>query len=325
MKLQLRINGPGFSRLFPILPGVVTIGRKRRPTDLPDSPDATIVLDTPQVARYHATLDCTTTSVWITDLGSGFRTHVNGRVLQPWKKTELHPHDTVIIGLDFTLVLEDADEEVAGSTPRVRIVQSTYVPEPLPPERVYYDGEVPPGLARHSLRLLHYLPEVYQTNGNGYKPEEPLYDSAGNFMTRFLAIFESVLLPIEWTIVNFDMFLSAMTAPEDFLPWLEQWFLISTDASWSQVQRRTFLAEADTLFALRGTATALRRILEIYTGAEPEIIDDDPALPPHTFRITVHRSDEATRVDDLVVAQLIDMFKPAHTTYIYGPAPNVHA
>jgi phage tail-like protein len=144
-------------------------------------------------------------------------------------------------------------------------------------------------------------------------------------MTRFLAIFESVMLPIEWTIVNFDLFLSATTAPVAFLPWLEQWFLISADASWGEDQRRTFLAEADELFAYRGTAKALRRVLEIYTGVAPDIDDEDPALPQHSFRITVHKSEQYPAVDDQVVTAIIDMFKPAHTTYFLGDASHVRS
>jgi phage tail-like protein len=321
MNFQLRITGPGVSRTYAIQPGAVTIGRKRRPSDPVDSPDANIILDTPQVARRHAKLDCTTNAVWITDLGSEFGTRLNGRLLEPWTLTQLQPRDTLVIGLDYTLVLEDLSVTAQPGS-QVKRDRTIYVPEPPAPDQVFYDGEVPPGLSRYSLRLLQYLPEVYQPNGNGYAHGVNGfdYDNPGNFMARFLAIFESIMLPIEWTVVNFDLFLCAMTAPEDFLPWLEQWFLISTDASWSEEQRRTLLAEADELFTYRGTAKSLRRVLEIYTGVAPDINDEDPALPQHTFRVTVYKSEQYPAVDEQVVTALIDMFKPAHTTYVKGVA-----
>jgi hypothetical protein len=68
---------------------------------------------------------------------------------------------------------------------------------------------MPPGLSIHSQSLLNYLPGIYQTD----------------FMSRFLALFESILIPVEWNVDHFDMFLDPGTAPW-ISCWLENWYLI---------------------------------------------------------------------------------------------------
>ncbi|MEM5775241.1 MAG: FHA domain-containing protein, partial [Anaerolineaceae bacterium] len=78
--------------------------------------------------------------------------------------------------------------------------------EPVFDEPDRHNG-MPPGLSTDSVRLLDYLPGIYHTP----------------FMNHFLALFESILLPVEWNIDNFDLFLSPCTAPLQFLPWLSDW------------------------------------------------------------------------------------------------------
>jgi phage tail-like protein len=156
---------------------------------------------------------------------------------------------------------------------------------------------VPPGLSIHSRRLLDYLPGIYHTD----------------FMARFLALFESILVPIEWNVDGFDLHLSPGTAPTDFLPWLANWFQIVFDSTWSETQRRTLLAEAHQIYARRGTRWALSRVIEIYTGQPPEIVDLDKDQDPFTFtiRLPVRKRD----VNQELIEAIVDANKPAHTTY----------
>lgn len=132
-------------------------------------------------------------------------------------------------------------------------------------------------------------------------------------MARFLAIFESVLTPIEWDIDNFDLYLDPRTAPSEFLPWLSGWFSITFDSTWSEEQRRALLSEAHQIFARRGTRWALSRVLEIYTGVQPEIVDLDEKADPFTFTVRVPLAEDD--VDRLLVERIIDASKPAHTNY----------
>jgi phage tail-like protein len=158
-------------------------------------------------------------------------------------------------------------------------------------------SSMPPGLGIYSRRLLNYLPGIYQTD----------------FMSRFLALFESILIPVEWNIDNFDMYLDPGTAPLDFLPWLANWYTILFDSTWSEAQRRTLLKEAHQIYARRGTRWALSRVLEIYLGQKPEISEFTNEKEPFTFTVNLSVSKE--KVNQELVEAIIDSSKPAHTTY----------
>ena len=173
---------------------------------------------------------------------------------------------------------------------------------PLPPAEPFAaplpePGRDLPGLSRNSRQLLEYLPGIYQTD----------------FMSRFLGLFESILIPIEWNVDNFDLFLDPGTAPRDFLPWLAGWFEIIFDSSWSEEQRRLLLKQARLIYARQGTRWALQRVLEIYTGKTPEIVEFMDSREPFTFLVKIPvRADDYKR--DLI-ERIIDASKPAHTFY----------
>ena len=127
-----------------------------------------------------------------------------------------------------------------------------------------------------------------------------------------MALFESILIPIEWNVDNFDMYLNANTAPSSFLPWLSHWYDITFDASWPEEKRRILLNEAHQIYARRGTRWALTRLLEIYTDQTPEIIEFEDKMDAHTFKVIL-KKDKA--LDESLVTRLIDTNKPAHTSY----------
>ncbi|RMH02773.1 MAG: hypothetical protein D6704_13630 [Nitrospirae bacterium] len=189
-------------------------------------------------------------------------------------------------------------------------------PQPESEHRPYW-GEVPPGLQRYSTRLIHYLPEIYRPFREHTGVGAPMNGDFGRrehtFLSRFLAIFESILLPIEWTVDGFDLFLHARTTPKGFLYWLAGWFALTFDPGWDEARRRQFLVEASNIYARRGTKWALQRVLEVYTGVMPEIVDDTDELPPHTFivRLPLRKQD----VNVVLVEKLIESHKPAHTTW----------
>ncbi len=158
-------------------------------------------------------------------------------------------------------------------------------------------GPMPPGLGIYSQRMLNYLPGIYQTD----------------FMSRFLALFKSILIPIEWNVDNFDLYLDPATAPLDFLPWLANWYMVCFDSTWNEAQHRTLLAEAHQIYARRGTRWALSRVLEIYLGQKPEISEFTNEKEPFTFTVNLAVSKE--KVNQELVEAIIDSSKPAHTTY----------
>jgi phage tail-like protein len=333
MNFLFRITGPDSSQVFPIPLGKTTIGREK---------SREIVLAHPLVSRLHAQLICSEQECQITDLGSANGTLVGENVLTAQVPYVLQPGDTITIG-PFELVFEQAPLETETETSRDQQEEQPQPVEPVPtaqepiadssqeapkpgepeasspspagesappiepplapPElpleeaETPQDSPVPPGLSIYSRRLLQYLPGIYNTD----------------FMSRFLALFESILIPIEWNVDNFDLFLDPGTSPLSFLPWLASWFEFFYDESWSEPQRRAFLKDAYRIYARHGTRWALGRVLEIYTGYPPEIIDNGQDTAPHTFTIRFPFPEDYRKRE--LLERIVDSHKPAHTTY----------
>ena len=330
---RFHVQGPESEQTVVALEGATTIGRQA---------GNEWTLPHPMVSRQHARLDCEGEQCTITDLDSSNGTLVNDEPLTPGVPHRLQADDVVVIG-PFRLrydpqrapqpVAEEEEEEpypawdpadewdeappeeggpaeaaeaVPGREPAGAQAAGAEPPPPGPPpggeppaaaNGQAGDGELPPGLYLDHSRYLQYLPDIYHTD----------------FMARFLAVFEATLGPIEWTIDNFDLFLSPDTAPDGFLPWLASWFDLTLDPSWSIEQRRLLLSEASELFASRGTRRSLARVLEIYLQ-QPVVVDDEAdALDPFTFAVYLPLPRAEVRRD--LVERLIDAHKPAHTTY----------
>ena len=315
---QLQIKGPELDQKVVVKIGESSIGRE---------PGNDIQLNFPKISRNHARIDCTETSCHITDLESANGTLVNGDRIQPNLPVSLP--DNAVIDVDpvkiiVTHTISEKDAKPAEVKPKARtrrlkeeekiprkpeqepkkkeVVLKKPPPPPRPPKlprkmrHPKDDGFIPPGLSDHSTHFINYLPSIYHTD----------------FISRLLAMFESIMLPIEWNVDGFDLFLHARSAPTSFLPWLSNWFDIIFDSSWNEDQRRELLGEAGKIYALRGTRWALSRVLEIYTGKEPKIVEFTEDLKPHTFKVTLSAGKKLDR--DLIV-RIIDANKPAHTSY----------
>jgi len=153
-----------------------------------------------------------------------------------------------------------------------------------------------------------------------------------SFLSRFLALFESVTLPIESMLDEFSLYLDPQSSPHNFLPWLERWFRLPfVDALTAEQQqsiiqnlhlrqRRQLLIEAEHLFAQKGTRIGLLRWLELFTQLEPDpqpgsqrpIEIDDLTTTGDHFEI---RFNQSPSLDLEIIYVLIDAFKPVHTTY----------
>lgn len=302
---RLNITGPKLEQTIELAEGAIIIGRQA---------DSELRLNDAMVSRRHASIECTAAGCQIADLGSANGTTLNGKPLPVKTPAPLENGATIQIG-PFKLVFEQiALEPPKPSKPAPKPPEPVPEPEPSPPEPVkpptvppippseelgpaFDYGQPPPGLSRTDSRYLQYLPGIYQND----------------FMARFLAIFESVLTPIEWNVDNFDMYLDPNTAPAGFLPWLASWFSITFDPSWSEEQKRTLLAEASQIYARRGTSWALSRVLEIYSGLEPEITDLEKDEDPFTFTVKLPVPEK--EVDRRLIERIVDANKPAHTSY----------
>ncbi len=339
---KLLIQGPDLEREITLRPGITSLGRE---------PGNDIALAFAKISRRHAHFECSETMCLIIDLESANGTIVDGVRIQAHVPTPLNDNARIeidpvkiicqhtIIDLpddtgekppeqrtiarkqvqpetpkeDVTSVLasppqpkpEKATEEPIKEVPKAKKPPAppdeppkqkppspTVVPEPQPEAESIF----PPGLSDHSIRYIDYLPGIYQDE----------------FMSHFLALFESILFPIEWNVDNFDLFLSPGTAPLGFLPWLSSWYDLAFDASWSEEQRRRLLREAHQIYARRGTRWALNRLLEIYTGQTAEIVEFEKDMEAHVFKVILK---EEPALDKNLVMRLIDANKPAHASY----------
>lgn len=305
-EFRLNIVGPQGSWTY-------TIPVREEPVILGRQAGNDVVLEHQQVSRRHAALHCTENECVLVDLGSANGTRLNGQKLTPRASTTIKHGDSIQISI-FKLQFEQVPLEAEIQT-RQQPIKELEQPEDVLPSRVNADvlhppmdhpafttlsfdpSQPPPGFTRQSERLLSYLPPIYHTE----------------FMAGFLAIFESILFPIEWQIDGFDLFLNPGTAPASFLPWLASWFNVTFDDTWDEGKRRSFLKEAHLIYSRLGTRWALSRLLEIYCSQTIEIEDDAEDLPVYTFRVKLPRS---VVVDQKHIERLIDSYKPTHTAYV---------
>lgn len=328
---HLQISEANGEQTFELAEGTAVAGRQA---------GVDLLLEHKLISRRHASFACSGEICTLTDLGSSNGTKVNEQKLTPHAPYTLNQGDVIEIGpftltYTCTLITAEAEPEPAAASesfplpaaeqeleaepvaeepvkimiepeakpaPQVEEAPPAAPPPPEPPaidheETAPSPYEPPPGLAIDRSEYLKYLPDIYHTD----------------FMTRYLAMFESIYLPIRWNVDNFDVYLNPQTAPDGFLPWLASWFQLTLDNSWRDEQRRTLLTEAHHIYAQRGTKKALSRILEIYTGQTPLIDDTHKNLEPFTF--TVEIPVKKSEVNVALIEALINHHKPAHTNY----------
>ena len=314
IRAQLHITGLGFNRVIILEQGIVRIG---------SDPACEIQLDHGLLSPIHAQIERNGDAVTLADLDSLRGTKLNGEWIAVDEPQTLNSGDEILVHpyrLSYTAVeVEDSSQaasdmfemmqastgmqaadggEAADQAPKTSSPSDSLPPSVLAPRVVYRESAMtPPGLDMRSVRYLEHLPVIYHND----------------FTSRFLAMLEATLLPIEWTIQNFDLFLSPQTAPDDFLPWLAGWYNLTLNSNWTEAQRRTLIAEAHMLYGMRGTKWALTRTLEIYLGRKPEIIDLEDKKNPFLF--TVKLPFRKQDVDSEQIERIIDADKPVQATY----------
>jgi phage tail-like protein len=184
-------------------------------------------------------------------------------------------------------------------------------------------------------RYLEHLPALYEQD---------------SFMARFVMLFESFWRPISQQIDVIADYFDPRLTPARFLPWLASWFDLILDETWAEDQQRELVDNIIWFYRKRGTRVALQRYLEIYTRGQVEIVERraknlrlgaggrlgvgvalGTGNVPHTFEVHVKlppmqpvspagaaAEAEAARLEKQrrrMVERIIDMEKPAHTTY----------
>lgn len=147
-----------------------------------------------------------------------------------------------------------------------------------------------------------------------------------DFAQRLTAALDEVLAPVLCTLDNLDAYLDPDLAPADFVEWLASWVGLALDETWPMERQRTLVAQAADLYARRGTAGGLAGQVAIYTGVEPEIIQNGgvawsgtpggeiPGSPEPYLKVRLAVPDPAAvdvrRLDAIVAAA-----KPAHVVH----------
>ena len=167
---------------------------------------------------------------------------------------------------------------------------------------------------------LQYLPALYRED---------------DFTGRYLRIFEDIVKPIEGIINSLSFYFDAGTAPGSFLPWLASWLGLVLDERWPEVSHHELIESAVELYRWRGTKRGLSEYLRIYTGVVPQIIEQTYTAgmqlgsgtqlgtiqlgagesKAHCFTVVLNVP-EASNIDADIVRTIIELEKPAHTTYI---------
>jgi phage tail-like protein len=98
-------------------------------------------------------------------------------------------------------------------------------------------------------------------------------DSDADFLQRFLGAPEGVLYDLQLRAAARAILVDPQSTPQEALTWLAGFAGLVLDSRWSDQARRTLVAEAYLLFRRRGTAAMLARIIEIYLGYPPVIIE----------------------------------------------------
>lgn len=110
--------------------------------------------------------------------------------------------------------------------------------------------------------FIDYLPQVYRGP-----------DSVNSFLARFLSVFQSLYVDLEEDMEQLPACFDPASAPPEFLHWLADGLALSDSELWSDSQLRLLLGQAVRLYRKKGTKEALCRVVELYTGHRPYIIE----------------------------------------------------
>jgi len=116
---------------------------------------------------------------------------------------------------------------------------------------------------------LRYLPAIFQENPIGQ--EDPV---SRDFLERFLSIFETVFYDLETKIYDIYKYFDPDTIDsKDFLKWFASWLNTAIEDEWDENIKRRFIRDAYTLYKQKGTLSGIEKLIEIYTGKKPLIIE----------------------------------------------------
>lgn len=166
--------------------------------------------------------------------------------------------------------------------------------------------------------FIRYLPDVFEKSVN-----------KSEFLMKYMAIFQNLYLEIEDKIDNISDLFDPDMVDNERIRWLADFLNIDNHHIWDDKKLRKLLKNIGSLYELRGTKEGIEKIVELYTGEKPIIIeafeidkyyvvDNDVLLNlyssnPYTFTVLVKEKYINTEQDYSNVEKIIESFKPAHT------------
>ncbi|MCB9741730.1 MAG: hypothetical protein H6741_02380 [Alphaproteobacteria bacterium] len=111
-----------------------------------------------------------------------------------------------------------------------------------------------------------YLPELYHEDPLVVAADAPGAPTPADFHERFVALFESVMTPLEDKVAAAWQFTSPETTPTEALPWLASWMGVLLEPGMDEALCRRMIAAAPTLAQWRGSKRGLEMALELVTS-----------------------------------------------------------
>lgn len=175
----------------------------------------------------------------------------------------------------------------------------------------------------HALRSLfdvtpytEYLPACYRGKQDVEVEGSLEKRDSDETLTRYLAIFQSVLGILEEQIGKSPGMLSPARADAAFLGWLSGWLGTARDYRWPEARWRAFLQRAYGLYRALGTKGAMEEVLGLYCDYAftiDEFESDTFRSRPFEFCVRVDAEQLKDPVEIEVIESIIRTFKPAHT------------
>jgi phage tail-like protein len=283
------------------------------------TPDNDLPLDHREISRQHMRIFWESGEFWVEDMNSSNGVWVNDLRIRPNIPHPVKRGDIIRCGpyvFTFLRLIIPPPAELSAPPPEPEIVKAPESfaeiieqllpftdPPPSPldtltPVEVVADEGYPVGIPRDQSTWMQYLPAIY---------------SEDDFIGRYLLISESVLSPIIWMIDNFDMYLSPEVAPAAWLQWMASWFDLIVVPELPIERQRAIMGQAGWLFLRRSTRMGLERLLELYFGVKPEIIESKEDACHFTVRLPLSQS--TVRLGREVADRLIMSQKPAFASY----------
>ncbi|MBC7811539.1 MAG: FHA domain-containing protein [Burkholderiales bacterium] len=286
-KILLKLSGPEISEdQLTVSSQGLRVGRSK---------DNDLVLDNREISRQHMRIIWREDKYYVEDLNSSNGVWLNDQRIYPREAQELTEGDNIRVGpflMKYVRLILAAPNGLTLPLPVP--VASQLVPSLNGANSDLYM----PGIPRDKSSWLQYLPSIY---------------SEDEFIGRYLLIFESVLSPIIWVIDNFDMYLSPEVAPAEWLQWMSSWFDLLMLPDLPIERQRSIVQQMGWLFLRRGTRAGLERLLELYFGVTPEIIENE--TEPCHFIVRLPLSQTNNDLGHEVADRLIASQKPAFASF----------